>query len=104
VRIREKVAHGDGGILALKKAIRAHGNGVEHLVVVGLQVFALELMKPSPTVVAALVIVFTTSRILRSGRACWAPCRACAGSGAVGTYASELGGAAAVLVALLARA
>jgi uncharacterized membrane protein YecN with MAPEG domain len=103
VRIREKVSHGDGGVLELKKAIRAHGNGVEHLVVVGLQVLTLELMKASPTVLAGLVVVFTTSRILHAVSMLGA-LPSLRRFSAVGTYASELGGAAAVLVALLVRA
>lgn len=96
VRIREKVANGDGGSLPLKKAIRAHGNGVEHLVVVGLQLLALDIGQAPVPVQATLVIVFTLSRLLHA--------LGMLGSqfqlrrvAALGTYASELGGAAAVL-------
>jgi len=103
VRIREKVSHGDGGVLALKKAIRAHGNGVEHLVVVGLQVLTLELLQASPTIVATLVVVFTASRVLHAVSMLGA-FPSMRRVGAVGTYASELGAAAALLVLLVARA
>lgn len=101
VRIRERVSHGDGGVLALKKAMRAHGNGVEHLVVVGLQVLALELMGASPAVLATLVLVFTGSRIVHAA----GMLGSLAGlrrAGAVGTYLSELGGVAAVVGRMLA--
>ena len=98
LRMRERVAHGDGGVLPLKKAIRAHGNGVEHLVVVGLQVLTLELMGASGTLPATLVIVFTASRILHAVSMPGAlPGLRKASAGA---YASELGGVVAVLICL----
>lgn len=100
VRLRERVAHGDGGVLALKKAMRAHGNGVEHLVVAGLQVLALELMGAGPVVMATLVLVFTGSRIVHAaGMLTAAP--GLRRAGAVGTYLSELGGVVAVLGLML---
>lgn len=100
VRIREKVGNGDGGNSSLRKAIRAHGNGVEHLVVVGLQVLALEFARMPPTVVATLVIVFTVSRLAHAISMLSSTFRL-RQAAALGTYASELGGAAALLVALL---
>lgn len=103
LRIRERVSHGDGGHLSLKKAIRAHGNGVEHLVVVALQVLTLELLGAPYLVLAALVTLFTASRILHAASmlGAWSGLRK---ASAAGTYLSELGGAVAVLVCLLARA
>ena len=95
LRIREKVANGDGGNVSLKKAIRAHGNGVEHLVVVGLQVLALELGHASSLVLSVLVVVFTASRLLHAFSLLSSKFRLRQIS-ALGTYASELGGAIAV--------
>lgn len=97
VRIQERVANGDGGLASLKKAIRAHGNGVEHLMVVGLQVFALALLQAPEWALAILVIIFTLARLLHA--------ISMLGSGffrlrqlsALGTYVSEVGGAIAVL-------
>lgn len=97
LRIRERVANGDGGNIALKKAIRAHGNGVEHLVVVGFQVLALELGHASDAVVGVLVILFTVSRLLHALSMLGSRFRLRQIS-ALGTYASELGGAIAVFM------
>lgn len=96
LRIREKIANGDGGNTLLKKAIRAHGNGVEHLIVVGLQVVALELSQAPASVLAALVAVFTGSRLLHAFGMLGSKFRL-RQIGALGTYVSELGGAIAVL-------
>ena len=100
VRLRERVAHGDGGLLPLKKAIRAHGNGVEHLVVGGLQVLTLELLG-APSIVLGLVVgVFTASRMLHAASMLGSFPRM-RRLGAIGTYAIELAGGVAVVVCLL---
>jgi uncharacterized membrane protein YecN with MAPEG domain len=66
LRMQERVANGDGGLLSLKKAIRAHLNGVEHTVVYALVILALALMQVSPKVMATLVIGFSVSRLLHA--------------------------------------
>lgn len=58
------VANGDGGKLELKKAIRAHGNGVEHTAIFGLVVLALALVQALPAVQGFVVIVFSIARLL----------------------------------------
>jgi len=63
LRISEKVANGDGNNVELKKAIRAHGNGVEHVVVFALLILALESGSAPSTLLAALVGVFTLGRL-----------------------------------------
>ena len=100
VRIREKIPHGDGGNVSLKKAIRAHGNGVEHLIVVGLQVLALDLARAPSSALATLVIVFTGSRLLHAFSMLDSRFRLRQVS-ALGTYASEVGGAVAVFLTLV---
>ena len=42
LRMFERVANGDGGKVSLKKAIRAHANGVEHVMPYGLVMYALQ--------------------------------------------------------------
>lgn len=98
LRIRERVANGDGGQVSLKKAIRAHGNGVEHLVVVGLQVVALEACGAPGPVLATLVITFTVSRYLHAYSMLASRFRLRQLT-ALATYLSEVGGAIAVLCA-----
>lgn len=96
LRIKEKVANGDGGFVSLKKAIRAHGNGVEHLVVAGVQVLALDVCGAPPWGLASLVIAFTASRLLHALSMLASRFRLRQLT-ALGTYLSELGGAVAVL-------
>jgi uncharacterized membrane protein YecN with MAPEG domain len=63
VRIAERVPHGDGDRLPLKKAIRAHGNGVEHTTIYALCILALALAKAPPVLQATLVVGFTLVRL-----------------------------------------
>ncbi|TJY64950.1 glutathione S-transferase [Sinimarinibacterium sp. CAU 1509] len=66
LRLQERVANGDGGLISLKKAIRAHLNGVEHVVVYALVILALSLLRASPTLQAVLVIGFSLARVLHA--------------------------------------
>lgn len=97
LRIREKVANGDGGNVVLKKAIRAHGNSVEHLVVVGLQVLALDLCGAPARVLAPLVLFFTAIRLLHAISMLGAIFRL-RQAAALATYVCEIAGAIAVLL------
>lgn len=63
-RIRYKVANGDGDKVELKRAIRAHGNAVEHCVIFGLMVLALSFAEFSSPWIGGLVIVFLISRLI----------------------------------------
>ncbi|GAA3943930.1 MAPEG family protein [Litoribacillus peritrichatus] len=65
VRITERVPHGDGGKINVKKAIRCHANGVEHVIAFGLVVLALAI-ESSSTLLPALVIGFTASRVIHA--------------------------------------
>lgn len=66
LRMRHRVANGDGGLVEMKAAIRAHGNGVEHVGLMGLMVLALELGGASGTGLALLVLGFSLSRVLHA--------------------------------------
>jgi len=59
LRMQERVANGDGGKVSLKKAIRAHANGVEHVLPYGMMMFALQ----ESSLLVFLVLSFTLSRV-----------------------------------------
>jgi uncharacterized membrane protein YecN with MAPEG domain len=63
LRIAEKVPHGDGDNVRVKKAIRAHGNGIEHVVVFALMILALDSGDVPSILLAALVWGFTLGRL-----------------------------------------
>ena len=62
LRIKHKVAWGDGDNKVLMKAIRVHANGTEQVPMYGLLILALSFEKLSSLVLPALVIAFTLSR------------------------------------------
>lgn len=64
VRMREKISHGDGGNSTMQRAIRTHGNAVEHVAMFALVVLALELAAAPGALLGTLVIAFTISRLL----------------------------------------
>jgi len=100
LRMRERVANGDGGLLSLKKAIRAHLNGVEHTVVFALVILALTQTQAGPKVLATLVVGFTVARLLHAyGMLASAFDIRRVGAGM--TYLFELMGLAALAAALL---
>ena len=65
-RIRLGVANGDGGQLTLKKAIRAHGNGVEHITAFGFVALALAMAGTEPVTQAWLIGGFSVGRVLHA--------------------------------------
>lgn len=64
VRLREQVSLGDGGKPAVRNAVRAHANAVEHVAMFGLLVLALELAAAPAALLGTLVVAFTLSRLL----------------------------------------
>jgi hypothetical protein len=66
VRMRERIAHGDGGNIAMKAAIRAHGNGIEFVPIFGLVILALCMNQTPNNWVAGLVIAFSLGRVLHA--------------------------------------
>ncbi len=65
VRIKEKTPNGDGGKVSLKKAIRSHVNGVEHVTAFGLLILALAA-DTNTIILATLVIGFTIARVVHA--------------------------------------
>lgn len=66
LRIRERVPNGDGDKVVLRKAVRAHGNGVEHVGIFALLVLALSLQTLPAGVLAGLVGCFSLGRVLHA--------------------------------------
>lgn len=97
LRVKERVANGDGGKLSIKKAMRAHGNGVEHVAIFGLAILALELSTVSSGILATLVIGFTLARIVHAAGMLGSAFNA-RRIGAAATYLFELGAVMAVLI------
>ena len=63
LRIVKKIPHGDGDNIIMKQAIRAHGNGIEHVALYGLLLLALTFVNIGNLWMSVLVIVFTATRI-----------------------------------------
>ncbi|MGJ8669720.1 MAG: MAPEG family protein [Oceanococcus sp.] len=63
LRIVKRVAHGDGGDISVKAAIRSHANGVEHFPVFALVLLGLEWGAAANGLIAGLVIAFSASRV-----------------------------------------
>jgi uncharacterized membrane protein YecN with MAPEG domain len=63
LRLRERVGLGDGGKLALKKAIRPHVNALEHVLPFSFMVFVAASLEVNETYLLVLVVVFFVSRL-----------------------------------------
>lgn len=63
LRLKHKVSIGDGKIIPLKLAIRAHANGAEQVPIFGLMILGLTFMQASQTALMCLVILFTVARL-----------------------------------------
>lgn len=63
VRMKEKVAHGDGGSKNLSNAIRSHGNALEFLLPFALLILALDMGSTDKGLVAFLAFNFIFIRI-----------------------------------------
>ncbi|NQZ33124.1 MAG: MAPEG family protein [Oceanospirillaceae bacterium] len=66
LRIKKKIAWGDGEDKDLMKAIRTHANGTEQVPIYALIILALCFIKASTIVLSALVVVFTLSRVIQA--------------------------------------
>lgn len=96
LRIAERVPNGDGDNVRLKKAIRAHGNGVEHVVVFALVILALDSSRAPSMLMAMLVVGFTLGRLVHAAGMLGSLFNA-RRLGAVATYLFELAGLLGVL-------
>jgi len=63
VRLAKNITNGDGNDLDLKKAIRAHSNGLEHTVPFGILLLVAILTGTGPTMAAILTLAFTVGRV-----------------------------------------
>lgn len=63
VRIGERIPNGDGNSVPLKKAIRAHANGVEQVILFALVLLALTYQVKSPELLMALAGAFSVARL-----------------------------------------
>lgn len=100
VRIRERIANGDGHV-DLKKAIRAHMNALEHCLPFGLLVLALAQMNPLAPWLSILVLAFIVARVLHAVSMVGAQLRLRQASAGV-TYLLELAGCVILACELLA--
>ena len=66
LRIRERVGLGDGGKLALKKAIRPHANALEHVLPFSFMVFVAASLEVGETYLLILVASFFVSRLVHA--------------------------------------
>ena len=63
VRIGQRIPNGDGNSVPLKKAIRAHANGVEQVILFALVLLALTYQAKSPELLMALAGAFSVARL-----------------------------------------
>ena len=66
LRMRERVANGDGGNKTLAKAIRAHMNAVEHVLPFALLLFVLRAQAAPGLFFAAMAYGFLAVRVLHA--------------------------------------
>jgi len=66
LRVRERVGLGDGGKLALKKAIRPHANALEHVLPFSFMVFVAASLEVSESYLLILVAIFFVSRLVHA--------------------------------------
>lgn len=66
LRMREKVANGDGGNKQVAKAIRAHMNAVEHVLPFALLLYVLQSQSVSTQFFAGLAFGFLAIRVLHA--------------------------------------
>ena len=66
VRIRERIAHGDGNNRALKKAIRAHMINFEHILPYGLLLLVLGEMNLDQELMAFFTFGFLAVRLMHA--------------------------------------
>jgi len=66
LRMRERVGLGDGGKLALKKAIRPHANALEHVLPFSFMVFVAASLEVNERFLLILIVVFFVSRLVHA--------------------------------------
>lgn len=66
LRVTRRIPFGDGGDIVMNQAIRAHANALEHITIFALLILALGMTGMAQTWLAALVLVFTLSRLVHA--------------------------------------
>ncbi|WP_108125125.1 MAPEG family protein [Saccharospirillum mangrovi] len=66
VRRRHNIANGDGDEPAVRRAIRAHANGIEYTPIFALLVLALSLQLTADWWLGVLVLGFTLGRVMHA--------------------------------------
>ena len=66
VRISQRIPNGDGNSIPMKKAIRAHANGVEQVVLFALVLLALTYQAKSPELLCVLAGAFSVARVVHA--------------------------------------
>lgn len=66
LRMTLKIANGDGDDKRMRRAIRAHANAVEHVLIFGLVMAAIALEQVAGAAQATLVCGFALSRLLHA--------------------------------------
>ncbi len=66
VRISQRIPNGDGNSIPMKKAIRAHANGVEQVIVFALVLLALTYQAKSPELLMGLAAAFSIARVVHA--------------------------------------
>ena len=66
LRMQLRIANGDGGDARMRKAIRAHGNAMENVLLFSMPVLALAFAGASDALLAILVLGFAVARVLHA--------------------------------------
>ena len=66
LRITQRIPNGDGNSIPMKKAIRAHANGVEQVVIFALVLLALTFQAESPDLLWGLAATFSVARVVHA--------------------------------------
>lgn len=103
LRITLKVAHGDGGQIPMKAAIRAHANGIEHVTIFSLNLLTLVLVDAPSSWTMGLTLGFFGFRLLHAYGMLTTAFNA-RRLGAAGTYLLEASAVVALLLQLLRMA
>jgi uncharacterized membrane protein YecN with MAPEG domain len=100
LRMRERVGLGDGGKLALKKAIRPHANALEHVLPFSFMVFVAASLEVDQRYLLILVTAFFVSRLVHAASYLYSSDTARQLSASV-TYLCELAALASIVAILV---
>jgi len=99
LRMRHKIAFGDGGNPALMRAIRTHGNTAEHAPLFLLLVLAYELARGTTGFLIGAAVLFVVARVLFTAGVLGRGLHTWRMAGALFTYLAQAALAVALLLA-----